>query len=181
MAEVLARRYGQFEKQAEKSPYDADRDASFAALPNLVVIDGGPGQLSAGLEPLQGFLDRGVAVVSLAKRIEEVFVPERAAPLVLPHDTPALQLLQRVRDEAHRFAISHHRTRRDRAMTASVLDGFPGVGPARKKALLTHFGSPEAVLAASRDDLEGVPGLPPKVARELHAFLRRPSADAARR
>ena len=117
MAEVLARRYAQWEKQAEKSPYDADRDASFAALPNLVVIDGGPGQLSAGLEPLQGFVDRGVAVVSLAKRIEEVFFPGRAEPLRLAHDTPELQLLQRVRDEAHRFAITHHRIRRDKAMT----------------------------------------------------------------
>jgi excinuclease ABC subunit C len=173
MAEVLARRYAQFEKQAEKSPYDADRDASFAALPNLVVIDGGPGQLSAGLEPLQGFVERGVAVVSLAKRIEEVFFPGRAEPLRLAHDTPELQLLQRVRDEAHRFAITHHRSRRDKAMTESVMDDLPGIGPARKRALLKHFGSPEAVLAAPRDALESVPGVPQKVARELYAHLNR--------
>src|SRR3954447_21345167 len=102
MAEVLTRRYAAWEAQHERSPYDADRDASFAALPNLVVIDGGPGQLSAGLAPLQGFRERGVAVVSLAKRIEEVFMPGRSAALVLAHDTPELQLLQRVRDEAHR-------------------------------------------------------------------------------
>ncbi|HMS63050.1 MAG TPA: helix-hairpin-helix domain-containing protein, partial [Solirubrobacteraceae bacterium] len=120
--------------------------------------------------------ERGVAVVSLAKRIEELFLPDVAAPVVLAHDTPALQLVQRVRDEAHRFAITHHRARRDKAMTASVLDGFPGIGPARKRALLAHFGSPDAVLAADREALEGVPGLPPKVARELHAFLRRPRA-----
>ena len=81
MAEVLSRRYAQFEKQTEKSPYDAERDASFAALPNLVVIDGGKGQLGAGLEPLQGFRDRGVAVVSLAKRIEEVFLPGNPIPV----------------------------------------------------------------------------------------------------
>jgi excinuclease ABC subunit C len=173
MAEVLSRRYGQFEKQAEKSPYDADRDASFAALPNLVVIDGGPGQLSAGLEPLQGFIDRGVAVVSLAKRIEEVFFPGRSEPLRLAHDTPELQLLQRVRDEAHRFAITHHRIRRDKAMTESIMDELPGIGPARKRALLKHFGSPEAVLAAPRDALESVPGVPQKVARELYAHLNR--------
>ena len=111
-----------------------------------MVIDGGPGQLSAGLEPLQGFLDRGVAVVSLAKRIEEVFFPGRSEPLRLPHDTPELQLLQRVRDEAHRFAITHHRSRRDKAMTESIMDDLPGIGPARKRALLKHFGSPEAVL-----------------------------------
>ena len=89
--------------------------------------------------------ERGVAVVSLAKRIEEVFLPGRRAPLVLDHSTPELQLLQRVRDEAHRFAITHHRIRRDRAMTSSLLDDLPGVGPARKRALLAHFGSPEAV------------------------------------
>jgi excinuclease ABC subunit C len=173
MAEVLGRRYGQFEKQAEKSPYDADRDASFAALPNLVVIDGGPGQLSAGLEPLQGFIDRGVAVVSLAKRIEEVFFPGRSEPLRLAHDTPELQLLQRVRDEAHRFAITHHRIRRDKAMTESIMDELPGIGPARKRALLKHFGSPEAVFEANRDALEAVPGVPQKVARELYAHLNR--------
>ena len=173
MAEVLARRYGQWEKQAEKSPYDADRDASFAALPNLVVIDGGPGQLSAGLEPLRGFVERGVAVVSLAKRIEEVFFPGRSEPLRLAHDTPELQLLQRVRDEAHRFAITHHRIRRDKAMTESIMDELPGIGPARKRALLKHFGSPEAVLAANRDALEAVPGVPQKVARELYAHLNR--------
>src|SRR3712207_2092679 len=91
---------------------------------------------------------------------------------VLPHDTPELQLLQRVRDEAHRFAITHHRTRRDKAMTESILDGLPGIGPTRKRALLNHFGSPEAVLNAAREELEAVPGVPPKVARQLHAHLR---------
>src|SRR5215216_5335915 len=136
MAEVLSRRYAQWEKQNERSPYDADRDASFAALPNVVVIDGGKGQLAAGLEPLEGFRERGVTVVSLAKRIEEVFVPGVAAPIVLPHDTPELQLLQRVRDEAHRFAITHHRIRRDKAMTESIMDELPGIGPARKRTLL---------------------------------------------
>jgi excinuclease ABC subunit C len=114
-----------------------------------------------------------VTVISLAKRIEEIFVPGARAPLVLGHDTPALQLLQRVRDEAHRFAITHHRTRRDRAMTESILDDLPGIGPARKRTLLNHFGSPEAVLAATREQLEGVPGLPGKTARDLYAHLNR--------
>jgi excinuclease ABC subunit C len=173
MAEVLSRRYAQFVKQSERSPYEADRDASFAALPNLVVIDGGKGQLAAGLEPLQGFRERGVAVVSLAKRIEEVFTPGSSTPIVLPHETPELQLLQRVRDEAHRFAITHHRIRRDKAMTESIMDDLPGVGPARKRALLKHFGSPEAVLGASREALENVPGFPQKVARDLYAHLNR--------
>jgi excinuclease ABC subunit C len=173
MAEVLSRRFAQWEKQNEKSPYDAERDASFAALPNLVVIDGGKGQLSAGLEPLQGFRDRGVTVVSLAKRIEEVFTPGSSTPIVLPHETPELQLLQRVRDEAHRFAITHHRSRRDKAMTESIMDELPGIGPARKRALLKHFGSPEAVLGAAREDLENVPGVPQKVARDLYAHLNK--------
>jgi excinuclease ABC subunit C len=173
MGEVLTRRYARWSKEAERSPYDAERDGSFAALPNLVVIDGGKGQLAAGLEPLSGFRERGVAVVSLAKRIEEVFVPGVAAPIVLPHETPELQLLQRVRDEAHRFAITHHRIRRDKAMTESIMDEMPGVGPARKRLLLKHFGSPEAVLSASREDLENVPGFPQKVARDLYAHLNK--------
>ncbi len=137
------------------------------------MIDGGRGQLAAGVRALGGFRERGVAVISLAKRIEEVFIPGRRAPLVLDHSTPELQLLQRARDEAHRFAITHHRTRRDRALTSSLLDEIPGVGPARKRALLAHFGSPEAVLVASREELQAVPGLPAKTARELHAHLNR--------
>jgi excinuclease ABC subunit C len=173
MAEVLGRRFAQWEQQADISPHDAAFDASFAALPNVVVIDGGKGQLAAGLGPLRGFRERGVAVVSLAKRIEEVFLPGRRAPLVLDHATPELQLLQRVRDEAHRFAITHHRGRRDRAMTTSLLDELPGVGPARKRALLAHFGSPDAVVSASNEELQSVPGVPAKVGRELYAYLHR--------
>jgi excinuclease ABC subunit C len=173
MAEVLARRFAQWERQADISPHDAAYDASFASLPNVVVIDGGKGQLAAGLGPLRGFRERGVAVVSLAKRVEELFLPGRRAPLVLDHSTPELQLLQRVRDEAHRFAVTHHRTRRDKAMTSSILDELPGVGAARKRALLAHFGSPEAIVGASREELQAVPGLPPKVGRELHGHLHR--------
>ncbi len=173
MAEVLSRRYAQWQSQLEISPHDPAYDASFATLPNLVVIDGGKGQLGAGLAVLGGFSEQGVCVIALAKRIEEIFIPGRRAPLVLDHATPELQLLQRVRDEAHRFAITHHRSRRDRAMTSSVLDELPGIGPARKRALLRHFGSTEAVLAASREQRQSVPGLPPKVGRELYGSLRR--------
>jgi excinuclease ABC subunit C len=173
MEEVLSRRFARWEQQRDVSPHDKDYDPSFAALPNVVVIDGGRGQLAAGLRALEGFRDRGVMVISLAKRIEEVFIPGRAAPLLLAHDTPELQLLQRVRDEAHRFAITHHRIRRDRAMTASVLDDLPGVGPARKRALLAHFGSPDAVFAASREELAAVPGLPGKLARDMYRELHK--------
>jgi excinuclease ABC subunit C len=173
MEEILGRRMRRFERQYDVSPHDKDYDPSFAALPNLIVIDGGKGQLSAGLRALASFRERGVVVISLAKRIEEVFIPGRDEPLRLAHDTPELQLLQRVRDEAHRFAITHHRIRRDRAMTASILDELPGVGPARKRALLQYFGSPEAILAASREQLEAVPGLPGKLAREVYRELHR--------
>jgi excinuclease ABC subunit C len=173
MNQVLSRRLARFEAENDISPHDPDRDASFAALPDLIVIDGGKGQLSSGVEALQGFIDRGVAVISLAKRIEEVFVPGQSRPILLGHDTPELQLLQRVRDEAHRFAIGHHRKRRDRAMTESVLDDLPGVGAARRGALLRHFGSSQAVIEASREELEAVPGLPGKVARDIHDALHR--------
>src|SRR4051812_28856391 len=116
IAEVLSRRLARFEEQRDRSPHDPERDASFSALPNLIVIDGGKGQLSSGLRALKGFRERGVAVVALAKRVEELFLPGRKAPLVLDHESSELQLLQRTRDEAHRFAITHHRSRRDKAM-----------------------------------------------------------------
>ena len=173
MEEILGRRVARWETQHDISPHDKDYDPSFAALPNVVVIDGGKGQLAAGMRALEPFRERGVTIISLAKRIEEVFFPGRADPLVLAHDTPELQLLQRVRDEAHRFAITHHRIRRDRAMTASVLDELPGVGPARKRALLAHFGSPDAILQASREELESVPGVPGKLAREMYRELHK--------
>jgi excinuclease ABC subunit C len=173
MAEVLSRRMAQYVAQRERSPHDKEHDESFASLPALIVIDGGRGQLSAGLRELGPFRDLGVTVVSLAKRIEEVFQPGQRQPLRLAHDTPELQLLQRVRDEAHRFAIEFHRGRRDKAMTRSVLDDLPGVGPARKRLILQHFGSPERFLAASREELEAVPGLPGKVARDVHAYVNK--------
>jgi excinuclease ABC subunit C len=171
--EVIGRRAARLTQQTDISPHDAERDQSFAAQPDLVVIDGGKGQLAAGLRALEPLLERGVAVVSLAKRIEEVFIPGRSEPVLLEAGSPALTLLQRVRDEAHRFAIEFHRSRRDTAMSGSVLDGVRGVGPARKRALLRHFGSPDKLLAASREELEAVPGVPGKLAREIHRQLNR--------
>ncbi|HET8592438.1 MAG TPA: helix-hairpin-helix domain-containing protein, partial [Solirubrobacterales bacterium] len=171
--EVLTRRMSRYLEQADLSPHDAERDASFASLPSLVVIDGGKGQLAAGMRALAPFAERGVTVVGLAKRLEEVFVPGSPKPIDLAPESEASQLLQRVRDEAHRFAIEHHRGRRDRAMTGSVLDELKGVGPVRKRALLRHFGSPERFLAATREELEAVPGVPGKVAREIHEQLNR--------
>jgi len=173
MEEVLGRRVASWREQADLSPHDESRDESFAALPSLILIDGGKGQLSAALRALEEFVEAGVTVVGLAKRQEEVFVPGRSSPIGLPADSEASMLLQRVRDEAHRFAITHHRGRRDRAMTGSAIDGIRGVGPTRKRLLLKHFGSPEQLLEASREELEAVPGLPGKVAREIHDQLNR--------
>ncbi len=171
--EVLGRRAASLLEQADRSPHDTERDESFAALPDLVVIDGGKGQLSAGMRALRPLAERGTAVIGLAKRLEEVFVPGRPAPLAIPQDSEALRLLQRVRDEAHRFALDFHRRRRDQAMTRSLLDELPGVGPVRKRALLSHFGSPERLVGASREELEAVPGIPGKLARQIHRQLHK--------
>ncbi len=173
MEEVLGRRIGRYIEQADLSPHESDRDESFASLPSLIVIDGGKGQLAAGMRVLKPFTERGVTVVSLAKRLEEVYVPGQSAPLELSANSEGSKLLQRVRDEAHRFAIEHHRGRRDRAMTGSVFDELRGVGPVRKRALLAHFGTPERFMAATREELEAVPNVPGKLAREIHEQLNR--------
>jgi excinuclease ABC subunit C len=173
MQEVLSRRMARWLDQREVSPHDPEHDASFASLPALIVIDGGKGQLASGVRALEEFMEQGVVVISLAKRLEEIFIPGRSKPILLPRDSHALQLLQRIRDEAHRFALEHHRTRRSDSMTKSVLDELPGVGPARKRTLLRHFGSPERFLGATREELEAVPGLPGKVARRIHEQLHK--------
>ena len=171
--EVLGRRAARLLDQADHSPHEEARDESFAATPDLIVIDGGKGQLSAGMRALAPLAERGVAVVALAKRVEEVFVPGRSEPLPIPPDSIASRLLQRVRDEAHRFALDFHRGRRDREMTRSLLDELRGVGPVRKRALLEHFGSPDRLVEASREELEAVPGLPGKLARDIHRQLHK--------
>ncbi|MGH2951705.1 MAG: helix-hairpin-helix domain-containing protein, partial [Solirubrobacterales bacterium] len=171
--EVLGRRVSRLLEQSDRSPHDAERDESFASVPDLIVIDGGRGQLSAGMRSVAPLIERGTAVIGLAKRLEEVFVPDRPGPLEIPADSEALRLLQRVRDEAHRFALDHHRSRRGRAMTSSLLDELRGVGPVRKRALLEHFGSPDRLVAASREELEAVPGIPGKLARDIHRQLNK--------
>ncbi|MGZ8715964.1 MAG: excinuclease ABC subunit UvrC [Gaiellaceae bacterium] len=148
-------------------------DNSFASAPNLVVIDGGKGQLSAALAAMQAYDLPRVAVIALAKRIEEVFVPGSSDPIVLSRHDPGLQLLQRVRDEAHRFALGFHRQRRETRGFASIFDELEGVGPARRRALLQHFGSVEQMLAATAEELEGVPGVPSKTARRIYDQLHK--------
>ena len=166
--EVVSRRFARLGDAAS-----ADYDESFAGVPNLVVIDGGKGQLSAALSAMQAYDLPRVAVVSLAKRAEEVFVPGRPDPIVLPRESAGLQLLQRVRDEAHRFALDFHRQRRQTRARGSIFDDLQGVGPARRRALLRHFGSPERLLEASREELEGVPGVPAKTARSIYSQLHK--------
>jgi excinuclease ABC subunit C len=167
MAEVVRRRLERFKTGDEK----------FMPAPDLILLDGGKGQLSAVVSVLEdlkvgeGLPD--IALRSLAKRNEEVFEPGRPEPVVLERNSPELHLLQRVRDEAHRFANAYHRKLRGQAMTASVLDELPGVGPKRKKRILDHFGTPETFVGASLEELEAVPGLPGRVAREIHARLHR--------
>jgi len=149
-------------------------DESFATVPDLIVIDGGKGQLSAAVRALRAHGRAQLPVIGLAKQHEEVFVPGRSRPIDLPPDDPASLLLQRVRDEAHRFAITFHRKRRGAAvMRASVFSELPQVGPVRQRRILEHFGSPERFLTATREEIEGVPGLPPKVAREIYAQLHK--------
>jgi excinuclease ABC subunit C len=154
---------------AESAPYDE----SFAVTPNLIVVDGGKGQLSAVMAALQAFDLPRVAVISLAKRDEEVFVPDRPDAIKLDRHSPGLQLLQRIRDEAHRFALGFHRQRRDAKAKESIFDTLEGVGPVRRRALLQHFGSVERVLAASMEELEGVTGMPAKTARSIYAQLHK--------
>jgi excinuclease ABC subunit C len=114
-----------------------------------------------------------VAVVALAKRDEEVFVPGRVDSIRLSRHSPALQLLQRIRDEAHRFAVGFHRQRRDTRSFTSIFDDLQGVGPARRRAILQHFGSAERFLEATQEELEGVPGVPAKTARAIYAQLHK--------
>jgi len=168
MAEVVSRRFARLGRRVE-----AEYDESFVSAPNLVVIDGGKGQLSAALAAMQEFDLPRVAVIALAKRIEEVFVPGRPDPIVLDPHSPGLQLLQRIRDEAHRFALGFHRQRRDARSFETIFDTLQGVGPARRRAILRHFGSPERFLEASQEELEGVPELPAATARKIYAQLHK--------
>src|SRR6266571_5142848 len=169
MAELVSRRFARLQDGVSADDYDE----SFAATPNLVVIDGGKGQLSAALAAMHAYDLPRVAVISLAKRIEEDFLPGQPEPVRLDPRSPGLQLLQRVRDEAHRFALDFHRQRRSAKARESIFDTLQGVGPARRRALLLHFGSAERVLEASQEELEGVPGVPAKTARSIYAQLHK--------
>ena len=155
------------------------RQRKFAYPPNLAVIDGGPAQVAAAVSALQELGIDDVAVCGLAKRLEEVWLPGEDAPVILPRSSEGLYLLQRVRDEAHRFAITYHRAKRSKALAVSQLDDVPGLGPARRATLLRHFGSVRRIAAASPAELALVPGIGPHLADAVLAALR-PERDGTR-
>jgi len=165
MREAIGRR---FARAREGEP-----DESFSQTPNLVVVDGGKGQLTAALAAMEELDLPRVAVIALAKREEEVFVPGLPVPIGLERTSPSLQLLQRIRDEAHRVALRYHRRRRGSRSMATIFETLPGIGPVRRRAILRHFGSTDRFLEASQEELEGVPGLPQKTARALYAQLHK--------
>jgi excinuclease ABC subunit C len=158
---------------APMSPIDPEtgRPRKFAYPPQLVVVDGGAPQVAAAAAAMAALGIDDVALCGLAKRLEEVWLPDRADPVILPRTSEALYLLQRVRDEAHRFAITYHRQRRSKGMVDSVLDGIPGLGEVRRKALLRKFGSVKRLRAATVDEIAEVPGLGRRTAEAIHAAL----------
>ena len=174
MHEVLTRRFRRGQKEAEEAARETEetgRPARFAYRPNLVVVDGGLPQVNAAARALEDVGAVDIAVVGLAKRLEEVWLPAEDHPVVLPRSSEGLYLLQRVRDEAHRFAVTFHRQRRSKAMTTSALDGIPGLGEKRRKALLARFGSVKRMRRASVEELAGVPGIGPALAAVVAAEL----------
>ena len=158
---------------------DTGRPKRFAYAPNLLVVDGGAPQVAAAQRALDELGIDDVAVCGLAKRLEEVWLPGIDEPVILGRASEALYLLQRVRDEAHRFAITYHRQRRSRSMTASALDGVPGLGETRRKALLRHFGSLKRLRTATAAEIAEVPGVGPRTAAAVVAALAAPGAGAA--
>ncbi|MCA1705745.1 MAG: excinuclease ABC subunit UvrC, partial [Actinobacteria bacterium] len=169
MGEVIRRRFARYMDEGDDE--GGAKKGKFAYPPHLVVIDGGKGQLNRAVEVMTQLGIEDVTTVSLAKRMEEVFVPGRADPIVIPRGSEALYLLQSIRDEAHRFALAYHRLKRNKQMTRSALDDIRGLGAVRRKKLLGHFGSVKKVRAASLEDLNAVPGIPHTVAEAIYEAL----------
>lgn len=176
MREALTRRFSRYMQSADEpttiSPGAKDQDETWRMLPDLLMVDGGKGQLGVAAEVLKEFgLTERVPLVSLAKQFEELYLPEQSQPVILPRRSDALYLVQRIRDEAHRFAITSHRQRRTKIGMASRLEALPGIGPAKRKALLKAFGnSIDAIRGASLEELTSVPGITTKLA-ETGVFL----------
>ena len=188
MDEVLRRR---LRRLLDDRPSEADSDGPllidpttgvprrFSYAPALIVVDGGLPQVNAAQKVLDelGLADE-IALCGLAKRLEEVWVPGTEYPVILPRASEGLYLLQRLRDEAHRFAIAHHRSRRAKNMVASTLDSVPGLGELRRKALLTYFGSLRKLRAASLEEIEQVPGFGPRLAEAVFVAVAETGGEA---
>jgi excinuclease ABC subunit C len=174
LQEVLRRRFRRAITQPDGQDDEGSGrkiDASFAVMPDLILIDGGKGQLSAAVEVLSEYGLDHLPIFGLAKRQEEIFMPGHEEPIRLPRNSQGMFLVQRVRDEAHRFAITAHRRARNKIGLASTLEAVPGVGPQRRKALLVAFGSMDKIRAASVDELAAVPSMTRKVAQRIKEFL----------
>lgn len=167
MREVLTRRF----KRLKNAREGGDENASFAATPDLVLIDGGKGQLSLAVEVMLFLGLQDVSLASIAKREEEIFLPDAAEPVIMPRNSQGLFLLQRARDEAHRFAITFHRNLRGKASVRSALDSVPGVGPKRRKMLIRTFGSVKGIREATEEQIAAAPGMTAKVARQIKDHL----------
>jgi excinuclease ABC subunit C len=163
LREVLRRRF--------RRSGDASAADSWTILPDLILVDGGKGQLNAVLAAMHKSSVDSVPVASLAKENEEIFIPRRAAPVILPHTSPGLQLLQRLRDEAHRFALGYYHKVHKRETFASILDTIPGIGPGRRRALLKQFGSVKGIREASEEELAATKGMTKGLARKVKEYL----------
>ena len=179
MQEMLRRRFGRLGKRAEGAAADGaesdgsgdGRAAEWGTVPNLVLIDGGKGHLNAALQVMLELGLASVPLASIAKKDEELFIPEMADPVILPRHSQGLYLVQRMRDEAHRFAITYHRKLRSRKGAGSAMDGIPGIGPKRKRALLRHFGSVQALRDAPVEEVSAVVGMTRSLAEKVKASL----------
>jgi len=170
MAEVLRRRFARAKDCDARRSVDG-KENRWAIMPDLVIVDGGKGQLSAAREAMQEVNVTRILTVGLAKQNEEIYLPGRPAPILLPRDSQGLYLVQRIRDEAHRFAIAYHRRVRDARTTQSILDEIPGIGPRRRQALLDKFGSLEGIRQATIEQLVTVPGMNRRAAEQLIEYL----------
>ncbi|NLH08715.1 MAG: excinuclease ABC subunit UvrC [Chloroflexi bacterium] len=173
MKEALDRRFRRWQDAQNEPDLPGKKpDPTWSILPDLLIVDGGKGQLGVAVEVLESYgLTGRVPVVGLAKQHEELFVPGRSRSIMLPRRSQGLYLLQRIRDEAHRFAITHQRQRRVRMGVASQLDSIPGIGPTRRRALLKHFGSLDAIREASVEQIAAVPGISRELAETIKAEL----------
>ena len=168
MREAVSRRFkrGLMEQDEESS------EQKFSVFPDVVLIDGGKGQLGVALE-VRDELGLIIPFLSLAEKREEIYLEGQSQPVILPNDSPGLLLLRKIRDEAHRFALTYHRNLRGKATRGSILDEIPGIGPKRKKDLIRHFGGIKKIRSATFEELQEVPGISAKLAAEIYQHMQK--------